>query len=199
MSFYLAEVSALRDLDHESISKNLKHRRQWRYLSFQRYGKDLKDISIEKEKHLHALCDVLTNADYEYKYVVSTNCMWVYANDIDFFQALDNCEFLSYKQFTQVNINRPKNTISIKKAKHTHRSYFKIIKLSAESKQILANFLSAQPEIRPSPSLEKWFQSKFTRTQDYFFIDHNGENYLLMLSLVLPGILRKTLQIIAHK
>jgi hypothetical protein len=50
-----------------------------------------------------------------------------------------------------------------------------------------------------SPGLKNWVHDPLTRTQDYFFVDHNGSSWLSMLSLVRPGIIRKTLQIVAAK
>jgi hypothetical protein len=39
----------------------------------------------------------------------------------------------------------------------------------------------------------------FLRTQDYFFVDHDTASWSSMLSLVRPGIIRKTLQIVTAK
>jgi hypothetical protein len=61
------------------------------------------------------------------------------------------------------------------------------------------NFLANQPMVRLSPALTQWIDLKFTRTQDYFFIDYNTTAWLTMLSLVTPGLIRKTLQIIPAK
>jgi hypothetical protein len=200
MSFYLAEVSALRDLDHVKITKNLENRRQWRMFSLQRYGRKISDISEECEKNIHKICNLLLSTDYEHKHVVSTNVMWVYTNEVKLLGILDKIDFLEYKKFTQVKIDRPKNSVFLKKSNHTHRSYFKTIKLSVEEKQQLSNFfLSQEKHIRLSPSLKQWLNGKFNRTQDYFFIDHSGEQWLLMLALVMPSIVRKTFEIITHK
>ena len=126
--------------------------------------------------------------------------VWIYTNDIKLLKILDNCKYLDCKKFTQAQVDRPKNSVLLKNSKHTHRSYFKNIKLSLEEKQQLANFFTSQQKnIRPSPSLKTWLHGKFNRTQDYFFIDHDGEQWLLMMSLVIPGLVRKTLEIITHK
>jgi hypothetical protein len=93
-------------------------------------------------------------------------------------------------------VNRPKNTIRLKDPQHQWRSYFKIGKLTTEQKTQLVNFLANQSDIRISPALTQWIDLKFTRTQDYFFVDYNTTTWLTMLSLVTPGLIRKTLQII---
>jgi hypothetical protein len=58
-------------------------------------------------------------------------------------------------------------------------------------------FLQGQDEVRISPALAEWVDTPFNRTQDYFFVDYNAETWLTMLSLVRPGLIRKTVQIVA--
>ena len=45
-------------------------------------------------------------------------------------------------------------------------------------------------------NLAKWLIMPFHRTQDYFFVDHDGEGWLIMLALVKSGIIRKTVKIV---
>jgi hypothetical protein len=104
------------------------------------------------------------------------------------------------KKYSEAVIDRPKNTIQLKNPRHQYRSYFKITKITSQQKNMLINFLTnQQSSIRISPALTTWTTSVFYRTQDYFFIDHNEMSWLTMLSLVHPGIIRKTLQIVAAK
>ena len=106
---------------------------------------------------------------------------------------------MCYPEYTRAVVGRPKNTIRLKDPRHQWRSYFKIGKLTAEQKTQLVNFLANQHTVRLSPALTQWVDLKFTRTQDYFFIDYNEPVWLTMLSLVSPGLIRKTLQIIPAK
>jgi hypothetical protein len=53
--------------------------------------------------------------------------------------------------------------------------------------------------VRLSPALKSWISQSFNRTQDYFFVDHDSLTWLTMLSLVQPGIVRKTMHIIPAK
>jgi hypothetical protein len=48
-----------------------------------------------------------------------------------------------------------------------------------------------------SPALTEWIAEPFNRTQDYFFVDYNSESWLTMLGLIRPGLIRKTVQIVA--
>jgi hypothetical protein len=113
---------------------------------------------------------------------------------------LDGRSELTNKTYARAEISRPKNTIQLKNPRHSNRSYLQMIKLTAQQKQQLVDFFhNQQSQIRLSPSLKSWTTQSFNRTQDYFFIDHNSLSWLTMLSLVQPGIVRKTLHIIPAK
>jgi hypothetical protein len=95
---------------------------------------------------------------------------------------------------------RPKNTIQLKNPQHQFRTYLTMCKLTAEQRHNLEEFLITQSvHVRLSPALARWIDQPFNRTQDYFFVDHDAENWCTMLSLVQPGIIRKTMHIIAAK
>ena len=108
----------------------------------------------------------------------------------------DNVD-LKYKQYHEAVIDRPKNSIKLRESKFTHRTYFRPTKLTAKEKASLANFfITQQDNIRLSPAAEGWMLTPMTRTQDYFFMDHTGDSWLVMLALIRPGLFRKTLEII---
>jgi hypothetical protein len=116
------------------------------------------------------------------------------------FDQLDCLDGVERKSYSRAVINRPPNTIQLKNPKHNFRSYFKITKLTDVHKDHLMDFLHNQKDyVRVSPALQQWIDQPFNRTQDYFFIDHDGMSWLTMLSLVRPGLIRKTMQIIPTK
>ena len=211
IGFYLAEVSALRELDHARIDDMIERRKAWREIAQQRWingkqkhgtimSRSWRDITAQTQADLHSLAHVLLTTTMPYKLVVSVNQGYVYTTDLALINQLDSMPELSHKTYTQARIIRPKNTIQLKNPRHGHRTYFRSIKLSWQEKQVLIDFLQNQQEhTRMSPGLKNWVHDPFTRTQDYFFVDHNGSSWLSMLSLVRPGIVRKTLQIVAAK
>ena len=211
IGFYLAEVSALRELDHARIDDIIERRKAWREIAQQRWingkqkhgtimSRSWRDITAQTQADLHSLAHVLLTTAMPYKLVVSVNQGYVYTTDLALINQLDSMPELKHKTYTQARIIRPKNTIRLKNPRHEYRTYFRAIKLSAQEKQILIDFLQNQQEhTRMSPGLKNWVHDSFKRTQDYFFVDHNGSSWLSMLSLVRPGIIRKTLQIVAAK
>jgi hypothetical protein len=225
ITFTLDEVSCLRELDHDYIDAIIARRRMWREAAHQRWASlngSLKSAIIpvisgrmNPAKHiitprhkiitdamvedLHELADVLIRTTSEFKIVTSVNTGWIYSNSLTLIKRLNNLACLYDKSLTEAHITRPKNTVVLDNPTHTHRSYFKTVKLTPEEKQNLTNFLTNQREfLRSSPSLIEWSENPFHRLQDYFFIDHTGESWLVMLALVKSGIIRKTVNIIAR-
>jgi hypothetical protein len=182
-------------------------RKSWREISQQhnRFLSNLtrtwREITDDDLANLHNLCDVLLQeAISEFKLVTSMNRGWVYTNNTDFLNKIAEFPAIQILGMSEAVITRPKNTISLKTSKYQYRSYFKLIKVSQQQKNQLLNFLvNQQDHIRISPALQLWINQPFNRIQDYFFIDHDSESWLTMLSLVHPGLIRKTMEIIPAK
>ena len=211
IGFHLDEVNCLRVLDHDHIDEFITRRKQWREIAQQRWvngrqkhgiimSRSWRDITEKTVADLHVLADILLATQYEFKLVVSVNQGHVYTNDQDLIDQLDLMPAATFKTYTQAQISRPKNSIQLKNSQHAFRSYFKLLKLTAEQKDQLVNFLlNQQDHVRLSPSLLSWMRQPFNRTQDYFFVDHDTQAWLTMLSLIQSGIIRKTMPITTDK
>lgn len=210
IAFDLAEANALKTLDHQYIDAIIERRILWREVAQQRWtgntqsfrqtivSRRWQDITDKTSEDLHNFAEILITTSADFKLVTSVNQGWVYTNAISLIKKLRSLDYLSNKDYTEAVISRPKNTVKLKTPKHTHRSYLKSIKLNNQQKQNLINFFANQADnIRIGPSFNKWLlESPYTRLQDYFFIDHVGESWLVMLNLIYPGIIRKTMEII---
>jgi hypothetical protein len=211
LGFHLDEASCLRDLSHENIDLWVDRRRSWRELSQQRWntlpssvGAEItrrwREITSETVTNLHAVAETLLLSGLDYKLVVSLDQAYVYCNDVGLFNKLDSLKFLRHKTWTQAQVTHPKNTVVLKRSKQKFRSYLRAVKLTAQQRENLENFLGNHSQVlRIAPALQRWVDQPFNRTQDYFFIDHDSETWVSMLSLVVPGIIRKTLPIIVGK
>ena len=210
IGFHLDEVSCLRELDHAYIDSMIKRRITWREIALQRVKNNKsspytilarrhKEITEKTISDLHGLANILLTTFADFKLVVSVSNAHVYTNDQTLIDQISDLSGITQKDYTRAVICRPKDTIRLKNPRHEFRSYIKRIKLTDEQKTHLINFLVNQPTARVSPALTTWLISKFHRTQDYFFIDHTGMSWLTMLSLVHPGLIRKTMQIIPTK
>jgi hypothetical protein len=201
--FTLAEASAMRGLKHELIDSRLDQRIEWREIARKRWKSSVvsgasgwNEITDQIREDLHQVCKTLISIDC--KLVVSTHFGWVYTNDLALVDQLRQYRCLTNKTYAQAVVNRPKNTIQLKNSPYQNRSYFRNIKLTSAEKETLKNFFANQQEhIRTSPAFATWLtEHPYLRTQDYFFIDYTGSQWLTMLSLVRPGLIRKTQTII---
>lgn len=212
LGFCLDEVSCLRTLDHDHIDQVIANRKHWREIARQRWvngrqkhgigpGRQYhREITEKTVKDLHGLADALLNTTCEFKLVVGAGQGYVYTNDLTLIDQLDHRPELTNKTYTCAEISRPKNTIQLKCPRHSYRSYLQTTKLNVQQKQQLVNFFhNQQDQVRLSPALKSWISQSFNRTQDYFFVDHDSPSWLTMLSLVQPGIVRKTMHIIPAK
>lgn len=208
IGFHLDEVSCLRELNHQYIDVIIERRRQWREVSLQRWTNTVqsnknivtrrsKEITDENVTNLHTLTDVLLRSRVDFKLVTSVSSAWIYTNDVKLLEQVSELNFLICKTHTEAVVDRPKNTIKLKNPKHRYRSYLKCIKLTDKEKLQLCNFfINQQSHARIGPALLKWMGERWHRTQDYFFIDYDEESWLVMLSLVKPNMIRKTVELI---
>ena len=205
--FHLEEVSCLRTLEHAHIDHMIERRIAWRSISqtmtnrpqitqLSNQSNKITDATVE---NLHMLANVLLTTPAAFKLVVSAFTGYVYTNDLILIDQVAKLPGVLYTEYSRAVVGRPRNTIQLRNPKYQWRSYFKVGKLTAEQKAHLKNFLANQPDIRISPALKQWINFKYTRTQDYFFIDYNESVWLTMLGLVQPGLIRKTLEIIPTK
>ena len=201
--FRLDEVSALRDsLDPKDIDALLERRSAWRERVRNRWpqnnfvrGHDA--ITDQTRENLYAFADFLQQVTDAYKMVISVNQCWIYSNNPNLLERVDRLPFVNHSKFTESVIVRPRNTVAVRHPNHQYRSYFRTTKLTTAEKDRILIFLQGQTDIRISPALTEWIATPFNRTQDYFFVDYNAESWLTMLSLVRPGLIRKTVQIVA--
>jgi hypothetical protein len=203
ISFRLDEVNCLRySLDAEKIDELLIRREMWRDRVRQRWPQNNfvrphSPITDTTREILYAFADFLKCATEPYKMVISVNQCWIYSNSTNLLERIDRLPFVNHSKFTQSVIVRPRNTVAVKHPTHQYRSYFRVTKLTDQEKYRILAFLQGQSDIRISPALKDWIATPFNRTQDYFFVDYNAETWLTMLSLVRPGLIRKTVQIVA--
>lgn len=208
VSFQLQECWVFRyTTDHSDIDTRLTRQQEWREKMRERWPADSMNryhsiITDVTRANIHSMADFITGINSPYKIVVENKIMRIYTSDLNIVQAVEHIGFVQRRKYNQVVINRPRGTILLKNPRHQYRSYFKETKITPEDKQAVAQFLANQPGIRIGAGLKTWlddgytiYSSKYTR--DYFFVDHDNHSWLTMLALVRPGLIRRTVQIIA--
>lgn len=199
----LDEISLLRDsLDPDHIVKSLSEREHWRNKMRLRwpqtnYVHSQRTINEQTQQNLLDFAEFLRLNPVDHKRVISVDNMWIYTSDVLFIERIKKFPCIKTCMLNEAVVTRQKGTVSLKNSSFTHRSYFRNAKLTPQEKENIHNFLQNQKNIRISPGMQEWLETHFVRTQDYYFVDHLGMEWLTMLSLVRPGIIRRTLPIIA--
>jgi hypothetical protein len=202
--YFLREAHVLRELDHNAIDVRLnwieecrnKRKARWKSGMFESF-KDRLRVTPEVRQHLHQFVDLLSGIKLQYKLVITTNSVAIYTNDLAVFDQIEQQPGVEVLNRCRARVDRPQGTMLLKDPQHTHRTYFTYRQLTMDQKNTLEKFLNNQPAIRTSPALQTWFNGRFVRLKDYHFIDHNGSADLVMLSLVIPGHVRKTVPVIS--
>lgn len=145
-------------------------------------------------EHLHPNLDRI-------RLMVSGNWAYVYTNDLDIIEGLHSLPYLRYWNITQAQPTLPRDTVVLRDSEHGSRTYFRDRRVTHEDHRNLKNLLLSQDDIRISPALNNWINTEFTgplspRVERYFFIDHDGEGLLLLVSMIRPDLIRCTIPII---
>jgi len=199
VSFGMIEASALRGLDPVRIDRVITMRRSFRSIITWSSEKKI-SITDQHLLDLHMLCSFLSQAAEPFKLVLSGDRVWVYANCWEFLKKITRSSGVIRPQYSRAVIDRPIDTIVLKNPHHAQRSYFKEQAVSAlQKEQLIAFFNNHRDNVRLSPSLVKWLQWPTRRIYSYFFVDYDHHSWPLMISLVHPGLIRKTVQLLPDK
>jgi hypothetical protein len=200
--FRVSEASALRGVDHGHIDRVIQVRRQWadRYRninpggSWRSYGNS--NITDDCVDTLHKICTMLQNEQRDHKLMISGDFVYVYTNDRDLLNDFSITAGTPIQDFKQAKLQGQPGAIALQSPVHAWRSFFRNRSLDSNTGTRLANFLQAQSDIRLGPALEKCIKNQWTRYQSWYFMDHDSPTTVTMLSMISPGIVRKTLPIV---
>jgi hypothetical protein len=195
----MIEASALRGLNPVRIDRVITMRRSFRSIITWSSEKKI-SITDQHLLDLHMLCSFLSQAAEPFKLVLSGDRVWVYANCWEFLKKITRSSGVIRPQYSRAVIDRPIDTIVLKNPHHAQRSYFREQAVSAlQKEQLIAFFNNHRDNVRLSPSLVKWLQWPTRRIYSYFFVDYDHHSWPLMISLVHPGLIRKTVQLLPDK
>ena len=117
------------------------------------------------------------------------------------------CDWIESVDLKRAELNLPPDTILLKNPQYQYRTYFRGRSLGKTQKARLAAWVATQGddiaaskslqaflEIETKPARVYWWRSD--ATESYYYIEHNSLQYETMLSMVCPGMVRKTFPIV---
>jgi hypothetical protein len=204
----ISDASCLRDLQPVRFEASIRNAKYWAEMdrggAYQNRGRDVWE-GTAKELALRETRDILLEQDGTYKAVISFNVLSLYTNNrrlADQFVELGNPS-VRLHLVRQAVITRPAGVVQLQESKYGYRTYLRERKYSLDQRNLLLNFLdSREGTLRPCGSLMAWlrqqpkyYMANLNYSRSHYFVDHDHPNEGTMLSLVLPGIVRKTLPI----
>jgi len=197
----ISEASCLRYLEPGRFEAAIRNARHWA----ENDKWTDRAWSITKETALRETREVLLAETAPFKTVVNFMTVSIYTNHrglADRLVSLDN-DGVRVRLVRQAVLTRPANVVQLQESKYAYRTYFRERKYTQDQRLMLANFLNSRKDtLRPCESLMSWLTGQFpgyvlnlNYSRAHYFVDHDHPNEGTMISLVMPGIVRKTMPI----
>ena len=197
----ISEASCLRYLEPGRFEAAIRNAKHWA----ENDKWTDRNLSITKETALRETREVLLAETAPFKTVVSFMTVSVYTNNrslADRLVTLGN-DGVRIRLVRQAVLTRLINVVQLRESQYAYRTYFKERKYTQEQRLMLANFLNARKDtLHPCGALMSWLTGQFpgyvlnlNYSRSHYFVDHDHPNEGTMLSLVMPGIVRKTMPI----
>lgn len=194
INFYLKNVSVLRELDPIKAIKSIQYRNQWAPSRVNR------GMITEQEQHdLISVCDYLLARPNPFKRIVTSHFMYVYTNHPNDFVDLNNTGGLVVGTSTQVNLCLQPNAVTLRNPTHSYRTFFRERWLKDNELQNLREYFQVRADqFRLSPGFQMLVEGRRMWLMNSYFVDHNEPHADFLINMAVPGIVKKTLPIVAR-
>lgn len=189
----ITEAGCLRAKSHKELDQLISYRNrarsQWAGVKEQ-IGKQIRD-------DLFAVFDELDLVRDKIKLVISYNIMYIYSNDMSALEHLSNLEQVKFCNAVQSVVDKPRDVVLITNPKFKYRSYFRDKILEPTDCERLINFIESRQGVYGVTRTLKASLRRYSAhyLQRHLFVEHNDPKDITMLSLVVPGLIRKTLPV----
>ena len=211
MTWQQDEIGCIRSLDQKKMQSHIRVRMEYeasRNSHYQRYGENFESkFTTRCRDNLEGMRALLAAETHPKKMVFFNNYLTVYTNNLGLHGRLMACDWIESVDLKRAELNLPPDTILLKNPQYQYRTYFRGRSLGKTQKARLAAWVTTQgDDIAASKSLREFLdiETRPTRvywwrndaTESYYYIEHNSLQYETMLSMVCPGMVRKTLPIV---
>ena len=204
---YVSRDSLYYDQYKYAVDFRLEEVGRWRGLFKYSNTKDIKDF-VERMPEYSDVGEVamLLAADKDaHKSIIYGSWVYVYTNNLTLLKDLAALSYITRTaKYNQCVVDRAKDVVVLEKTQHQYRTYLRGKYFNDIERDRFIQFFANRPDyFRITPGLQsrligahgRMFHYKHFYTNDWNFIDHHDINDALMLNLVLPGIVRKTVPI----
>jgi hypothetical protein len=190
-----SRISDIRGLDLQSTKKLIEYRSSSRFLQ----GHYTPNVIT----NIYAALNFFAAESNPFKLTLSGNWAYIYTNDATLAKRLISaCPAAKVRFVKQAEVSQPRDAVMLSHSNFAYRTYLRSMWVDDQQIVNLDSFFTTQNNVNVSPckSFQKFLKSnkayKSHWLANHYFIDHNDPGYPLMLSLVLPRVVRKTLPIV---
>ena len=211
MTWQQDEIGCIRSLDQKKMLSHIRMRMDYetsRNSHYQRYGEKFESkFTTRCCDNLEGMRALLATETPPKKMVFFNNYLTVYTNNLGLHGRLMACDWIESVDIKRAEINLPPDTILLKNPQYQYRTYFRGRSLGKTQKSRLAAWVITQGDdiaaskslqafldIETNPTRMHWWRND--ATESYYYIEHNSLQYETMLSMICPGMVRKTLPIV---
>lgn len=190
--FYLQHAPAIRYLNHKVIDDYVYHRKGLN--SYSNWDRSITSVNQQK---LHNVCDLFLAFREPFKKMVYHSHIYFYTSCLEDLESVHKHPDILHFQAVKADVCLPLDVVLLKEPKHKYRTYLKERWIPDEQTPVLRKFLLNRENLYGFTPLFKHRLENWERfyTMSHFFIDHDDPRDLLMLELVVPGLIRKTMPI----
>jgi hypothetical protein len=193
VAIFQNRICDIRGLNVDATLKGIQYRSGSKYFG-KIYSYDMIDDILKS-------LEFFRNEKQPHKLILSGNWAYVYTNDLDIIARIENGCPATVKFVKQAVLSQPKDVVLLTDTKFGYRTYFKSRWIEGHEIVLMNNFFAAQQDqnIKICGSFKKFLKSNVKYRShwmaDHYFVDHNDPGYPLMLNLIVPQMVRKTLPI----
>jgi hypothetical protein len=191
-----------------SVDFRLDDAGRWRRLFKNANESDLKKFveNLPEYSDVGEVAMLLAANKDAHKSIIYGSWIYVYTNNLTLLEDLASLSYYTTRtaKYNRCVIDREKGVVVLGKTQHQYRTYLRGKFFDDKERERFIQFFANRPDyFRITPGLQsrligdagQRFSFRNFYTNDWNFIDHHDINDALMLNLILPGIVRKTVPI----
>lgn len=206
----LPEAGCVRGRTVASTDSAIENRKRYEHQRFNLGWAKKANVTVFTDlvvNRLHTVARWLETQTEPYKLVTEQGRVTLYSNSFDqiqdFVQTI--APFDLFWMIKQAVLTLPANAIMLKGApKYQYRTFFRGRELTDHNKTVLKDWINNMAgEVKASPSMRKWLNGtgyrwnyQANQCESYYFVEHNDAKLDVWMSMVSPGLVRKTMQVL---
>jgi len=194
ITWRIKHAHMLRVLDPQQIQQRI-HYRNSTTRDMYRNSPVLED----QAQTLLEACDYLTSRPNTFRKNVSSGIVWFYTNNLEDFDRLAAFENSTVESISEADVCLEPGVVTLTKPRHQYRTYFKERWLSQDQVSTIKRYFGARPsQFRLSPGFRMLIEGTRAWMTANHFVDHDEPQADFLINMACPGIVRKTLPIVAR-